>query len=374
MPPINVLIKPVSSSCNLRCSYCFYRDIAENRKIYNYGIMKDEVLEVLVKKVFEYGDHFVGFVFQGGEPTIIGIDFYKRLIDLQKKYNLKKIKVNNAIQTNGIAIDAEWAQFLSRNDFLVGISLDGPKDIHDCNRIDANEKGSFNRVQKAIGFLNKYKVEFNILCVVTKLVATHTDMVYNFFSKKGFEYLQFIPCLDELNKEPGGNKYSLTPEDYGIFLKRLFDLWYKDFIEGRKVSIRLFDNIIRILLGYPPESCDMMGRCSANIVVESDGSIYPCDFYVTDEWKMGNILDDNFQDILHGEKAMDFIKISKKIFELCKKCSFFNICRGGCRRNYEPIKNGILKENYFCSSYKSFYEYALPRFYEIMEVMSRYNC
>jgi uncharacterized protein len=370
MPPINVLIKPASSSCNLKCKYCFYYDVAENRDKHSYGIMTYDTLETLVKRVFEYGENFVGFAFQGGEPTIAGLDFYKQLIILQQTYNTKKLKINNSIQTNGTLINDEWAEFLAENRFLVGISIDGPKEIHDLNRIDSKGSGSHKTLENTIELFNKYKVEYNILCVVTKSVARHTEKVYKYYVKKGFKYLQFIPCLDELGKEPGNNPYSLTPYDYEMFLKKLFDLWYRDFKKGNEISIRMFDNIIQMLLGYPPESCDMSGRCSVNTVVEADGSVYPCDFYVINEWKLGDIFNNSLEEMIQGKTVRTFVDLSKNTPVGCKQCKYFNLCRGGCRRNYESLKDNKLESNYFCPSYMGFYEYSLPRLYEIAKIIS----
>lgn len=373
MPPCNILIKPASSSCNLNCKYCFYHDVTDNREIKNYGIMSLDTLETIVKKAFEYGEQFIGFAFQGGEPTLAGLDFFKNLVELQTKYNNKNIKVYNSIQTNGMLIDDDWAEFFYKNDFLVGLSLDGPKKIHDMNRIDKNGKGSFNRIQKTIIKFNKYNVKYNILCVVSKLVSRHVEKVYNYYSKNNFNYLQFIPCLDEMNKEPGLNIFSIKPKDYGDFLKKLFDLWYKDFMNGKKISIRMFDNIIQILMGYPPESCDMKGFCSANLVIEADGSVYPCDFYVLDEWKLGDVYNNKISEMIKSNRALDFVTISKKIPEQCKECDFFFVCKSGCRRHYEPIRNNDLEKNYFCDAYKEFYKYSLPRFNEIVGILNRYN-
>lgn len=373
MPAINVLIKPASGNCNLHCKYCFYNDVIENRKEKNYGIMSYETLEILVKKTFEYAENMVGFTFQGGEPTLAGLDFYKYLIELQEKYNVKKIQVNNAIQTNGMIIDDEWAEFFSKNKFLVGISLDGPKDIHDLNRININGIGSYKRIEKTIESFNKYKVEYNILSVVTKSVARHVEKIYKYYSKNNFEYLQFIPCLDELGKEAGKNPYSLTPETYEAFLKKLFDLWYADFKSDRRISIRMFDNILQILLGMQPEACDMSGSCSANLVVEADGTCYPCDFYVLDKWNMGNIIEDSIQGLVKGERAKEFVDSGKDLPNDCRRCEFLSICRGGCRRHYEPADAKNLGKNYFCLSYKEFYKYTILRFQEIARIIrSRY--
>ncbi|AJG99851.1 anaerobic sulfatase maturase [Clostridium beijerinckii] len=370
MPPINVMIKPSSSNCNLNCKYCFYRDVAENRDKKSYGMMSEDTLEAVVKRVFEYGEKFVGFAFQGGEPTLVGLNFYKKLIDFEKKYNVKGLKVSNSIQTNGMLIDEEWAEFLSENNFLVGLSLDGPADIQNLNRIDLQGKGSFSRVAKTVEIFNKYKVEYNVLCTVTKAVTKHIEKIYRYYTKSGFKYLQFIPCLDELGGKPGENPYSLKPSDYESFLKKLFDLWYEDFTHGNGVSVRMFDNIAQMLLGYPPESCDMKGCCSVNTVIEADGSVYPCDFYVLNEWKLGNILNDDLQGMIRSEKGKDFVEISKGISDTCGSCEYGFICRGGCRRHYEPIKDGMLEKNYFCLAYKGFYKYSLDRFYHVVKIIS----
>ncbi len=370
MPPLSLLIKPASSECNLRCKYCFYHSISKSRSIESFGIMKEDTLELLVKKGLEYADGSCTFAFQGGEPTLTGLNFYRKFIEYQKKYNTKKTQVHNVIQTNGIVIIDEWAEFFAKNNFLVGISLDGFKDIHDMNRVDARNSGSFTRVMNAIGFFNKHKVEYNILTVVNSVTARHIGKVYNFFRKNGFNYLQFIPCLDPINEKPGGHGYSLTPEKYAYFLKTLFDLWYKDFVNGNRISIRYFDNLIGMLMGYPPESCGMTGFCKCYYVVESDGSTYPCDFYVMDQWRLGNIKEMSFQDMQNSDTAVQFLEVSKYIDPECSNCEWFQLCRGGCRRSREPFENGRPVLNYYCPSYKEFFSYAGERMIEIAKKLS----
>lgn len=361
MPPISLLIKPASSLCNLRCKYCFYHSIAENRLTESYGIMDYDTLETLVKKTLEFADHNCTIAFQGGEPTLAGLDFYKKLIEFEKKYNIKNISINNAIQTNGIVIDDDWARFLAENNFLVGLSLDGPKDIHDASRVDHIKKGTFNRVMNTVNLFNKYKVEYNILFVVDAYVARHVNKVYNFFKKNNFKYLQFIPCLDPLGEEPGKYEYSLTPERLSYFMKNLFDEWYKDFMSDNYISIRYFDNLVGMVMGYPPEACGMSGICSCQFVVEADGGVYPCDFYVLDEWYLGNLKDSSFEDLKFSENGKRFVEASKHRSPECSGCRWFGICRGGCRRTREPFADGIPVLNYYCSAYKEFFEYSAER-------------
>ena len=223
-----MLIKPASGNCNLRCKYCFYHSLTENRSVPSYGMMSLVLLEELVQKSLQYAEMSCTFAFQGGEPTLVGLDFYRKLIEYQNKYNTKNIQIINAIQTNGVVINDSWAEFLAENKFLVGISLDGTRNIHDMNRVDSMNSGSFTRAMNAIELFNKHQVEYNILTVVNAITSRHAVKIYNFFKKQGFKYLQFIPCLDPLNEAPGKHPYSLTPEKYGCFLKTLFDLWYED--------------------------------------------------------------------------------------------------------------------------------------------------
>ena len=371
MPPISLLIKPASSKCNLRCKYCFYSWISENRTTQSYGIMNFNTLEILVRKSLEYSDNVCTFAFQGGEPTIAGLDFFKKFIELVKIYNTKQVAVNFALQTNGMLINEEWASFLVGNKFLVGLSLDGPKEIHNLHRIDGMKDGTFNRVMKTVEIFNKFEVEYNILYVVTSQSARYANKIYNFFKKNSFKYIQFISCLDPLEEERGLHPYSLKPEDLSKFLKITFDRWYEDFTKGDYVSVRYFDNLISMLLGYPPEACNMIGKCQCQCVVEADGGIYPCDFYVLDKWYLGNVKDKDLKDILNCEVSNKFIDESQVVSSECKECKWYGLCRGACKRERENFENEGLGLNYYCSSYKDFFDYAYPRLLSVARTVSR---
>ncbi len=371
MPSIGVLIKPASGSCNLRCKYCFYHSVTEMRRVKSYGFMSLETLETIVRKALGSADGHCVFAFQGGEPTLVGLDFYRELIKLQKKHNLKRVNIQNAIQTNGMLIDDDWARFLAENHFLVGLSLDGPKDIHDNMRTDISGKGSYTKAMEAVRLFNKHHTQYNILTTVNANVARHAEKVYRFFRKNGFDYLQFIPCLDPLGEEPGGHDYSLTPEKYARFLKAIFDLWYEDVIKGEPVSIRHFDNLVGMLVGRAPEECGMMGVCGCQFVIEADGSVYPCDFYVLDEWRLGNIRDMGFEELKLSERAGRFVEVSQNKARECAGCRWFYLCRGGCRRSREPFAEGKPALNYFCPAFKELFEYAAPRLHQIAAFLSR---
>lgn len=356
MPPVSLLIKPASSSCNMRCRYCFYSDVTSRREIANYGVMTEETLETVVRKTLEYADGEASFGFQGGEPTMAGLAFFRRVVELQRQYNTKRVKIANAIQTNGLNIDDEWARFLHDNGFLVGLSLDGTQPVHDKYRGDAAGGGTFERVLAAAKRMDRYRVEYNILSTVNLDVARNIERIYYFFKRQGFRYLQFIPCLDELAGEP--REYSLTPKAYGDFLVRLFKLWYVDLNTGKPVSIRYFDNLAMMLAGYPPESCGMAGVCGCYYMVEADGSVYPCDFYVTDEWRIGNILTDGFGEMRETQAAKRFFELSVPVAEQCRECPHYRLCRGGCRRNREPVVEGGNNLNKLCPAFREFFDYA----------------
>ena len=369
MNHLSLLIKPASGLCNLRCKYCFYYDVMENRELDNYGVMTLETLEKLVMRAYENSRLSVSFIFQGGEPTLIGLNFYVELIRFVEQYNKEKVPTHYSIQTNGTKIDNDFARFLKQNNFLVGISIDGNEEIHNKYRIDSERLGSFDQVIKGLNYLKQHDVDYNILTVVTENTVENTENVYRYLSSLGTDYLQFIPCIDSF--EGSVQKQTLSNGEYEVFLKRLFDVWYLDFKKGKRISIRYFDDIIKMILGYPPESCTLLGYCTLNQVVEADGSVYPCDFYVLDEWKLGNIIDDKFNDLLKSKKAKQFVETSMGINEDCKDCKYYQLCRGGCRRNKEPFETVESVKTKFCSAFYNFFDYTIERFTEIASIIEK---
>jgi anaerobic sulfatase-maturating enzyme len=355
-----LLIKPASSLCNMRCDYCFYNDEAENREIACYGVMTRETAHNLIDRTLTDLSGEATFAFQGGEPTCAGFAFFEDFVSyVKEKYPDKK--VSYALQTNGYIIDRTWAHFFKENNFLIGLSMDGNKKIHDTYRHGRDGKGSFSHTYKASQFLTAEKVDFNILTTVTNNVVKHIDEIYAFFVRNGFMYQQYIPCIDPLSAARGGNEYSLSASGYGEFLCRLFDLWYKDLQAEKYVSIRYFDNLVNMLLGHYPEACGMMGICGNNYVVEADGAVYPCDFYVLDGYKLGNINTDDFSVLDEKRKEIGFVEKSFIRSPDCEKCEFYPICRGGCRRDRDNFQTGKIDKTYLCAAYKRFFSYALPR-------------
>ncbi len=369
MPALSLLIKPASGNCNMRCRYCFYADELDNREIRSYGKMSVDTMHTIVDKAMEYGDYECTIAFQGGEPTLAGLDFYRDLVAYVTAHeNPKKLKIHYALQTNGYLINEEWAAFLGENHFLVGVSLDGLKEIHDRYRLDAAGKGTYQRVISAIRLLEKHQVEYNILTVVTAATARNGQKIYNYFKKNHFGYQQYIECLDPIGEEPGQHEYSLTPEKYGEFLKSMFDAWYLDMRSGTYVYNRYFENLMMIMAGQQPESCNMRGVCGKQWVFEADGSVYPCDFYALDQWCLGNINKNSFEEMDQKRDELGFIQWSMRQQEDCQKCRWFGLCRNGCRRNREPVTAENTNRNYFCKSYQMFFEYAYPRLEEVYQL------
>ncbi|XER13322.1 Anaerobic sulfatase-maturating enzyme [Sporomusa aerivorans] len=371
MPPIHIMLKPASGNCNLRCTYCFYSDVKNHRTIENYGMMSLNTLKNIVRKVLTHATGECTIAFQGGEPTLVGLDFYRTLVILQKKHNVKNLVVRNAIQTNGICLDDEWCSFFSENNFLVGLSIDGIKELNDKCRIDTQGNGTYNRLIKVGSMMNKHKTDFNILTVISAQVARKIHKVYNQYKKNGWMYLQFIPCLDPLDEQRGMHRYSLTPSLYTYFLKTLFDLWYEDMVNGKYIYIRYFENLVGMVMNMPPESCGMSGVCSRQYIAEADGSIFPCDFYVMDGYKIGNLNTDSFNDLERNRATIDFIGQSVKLPSECTVCDWLHLCRGGCRRDREI--QGVVGINYYCSSYKEFFQYAYKRLQILAQKASRNN-
>ena len=360
MPPLSILLKPASSGCNLRCAYCFYADEAKVRTVPNYGRMPEAVSHALIEKAVKAAGGSVTFLFQGGEPTLAGLDFFRDFVSRVKKTAPPKLAVHYAIQTNGILLDQEWCQFFKENHFLAGLSLDGSRECHDRFRLDGNGKGTYDRVRQAARQLERAGVEYNVLTVVTGYLARHVQSAFSSLCRQGFRFQQYIPCLDPLEEARGGQEYSLSPARYEVFLKTLFDLWYRELEQGRYWSIRYFDNLLWMLEGHAPEQCSMRGCCGLQYLVEADGSVYPCDFYGLDAYRLGNIRDDAWEDLDRARESLGFIEASQRIPEKCGQCRWYPLCRNGCRRD-RVIEGDKLGPSYYCEAYAGFFSYALPR-------------
>lgn len=363
MKQISVLIKPASSLCNLRCSYCFYANISSLREVVSYGKMSEEVMKVMIDNIFvdlEDSDQLT-IAFQGGEPTLAGLKYFKSFVEYMNQQE-KKVVIDYRIQTNGVVINDRWCQFLKENNFLVGLSIDGHPIYHDMHRLDVKGRGTFNRVLITKNLFDKYQIDYNILCVLTTPLAKEAKVVYEFLKQEKINYVQFIPCLDDFGSETE-NDYALKPESFFKFYKELFELWLKDLRSGKQISIKLFDDILNLLVAKRITACGILGDCAIQYIIEADGSVYPCDFYVLDELKMGYIQNKTLKELFEQDISKKFVCQKPALAEYCKTCPFLNICRGGCKRMKDSMY--LNKESDFCG-YQKFLEIFIPKIDEIL--------
>ncbi len=370
MPAVSVMIKPASGMCNMECEYCFYCDETKNRRCGNYGFMSEQTLKNVIRKTMLSAEGSISYIFQGGEPTLCGLEFFEKALEYQKQYNRKEIRVFNSLQTNGYAIDERWCDFFRKNGFLIGVSVDGTRETHDAFRHSKSGGPTFERVRHTVELLERYGVEYNILTVVNKQVAANVDKIYAFYRECGWRYQQYIACLEPFGAVRGGSAYAVTPEEYGKFLSRLFELWYADYRKGKQPYIRRFENYIRILLGYLPEACDQRGKCSIQNLVEADGSVYPCDFYALDEYCLGNFNTQRMEEINQKREETGFIARSEKLSPACSACDYYSLCRGGCQRNRDWQETGWY-ENYFCSGYRLFFETCYSKMQQVADEVQK---
>lgn len=367
MRNVIALIKPASSHCNMRCDYCFYSDEAAKREHASYGFMTEETLKNVIRKCLIPAEGSCAFAFQGGEPTLRGLPFFEKAVEYASHFNRKGLPVQFSLQTNGYAVDSAWSAFFAKNHFLLGVSVDGTEEIHNRYRHAPDGGPTYKSVMRTIEQFEKYGVEYNILTVVHREAAEQIEAVYREYAKNGWRHLQFITCLDPLGERPGDRGYSLSPEAYGRFLITLFDLWHRDFQAGRAPYIRQFENYVGILLGFPPEACEQQGRCGRQYVVEADGSVYPCDFYALDEWKIGNFNENRLSEIDEKREALGFCRLSYPVPEQCAQCPWYALCRNACRRSRLPLEGSSAGLNYFCRGYQMFFEHCYDRLVSIAE-------
>lgn len=363
MKYISFLIKPASSSCNMRCRYCFYADVAEHRAVRSHGVMGTDVMEALIDRALGLDDCArIAFAFQGGEPTLAGLDFFRAFVARVEAGRTHQ-QVSYAIQTNGYLIDEEWAVFFHEHRFLVGISLDGYRELHDWLRPDAEGTGTFARVMRAIDVLRDAHVEFNVLTVLTAQLAKHPQRLYRFYRDHGLDYVQLIPCLPGLDDD--ADEFSLSPEAFASFYKVFFRLWLNEYRQGRYRSVTLFDNVIPLFAGVAPQQCGMLGRCAPQFVVESSGDVYPCDFYVLDRYRCGNIVDNTLEELATCDAVRAFLAEPRRACSRCADCPFERICHRNCKR----LNIAYYREDY--CGYRDFLEEAAPQMAAIARTIRR---
>lgn len=356
MPPLTLMIKPASGRCNMHCRYCFYMDEMRHRSAPVPPPMTAQTLERLIRRAMLHAQGRLHLVFQGGEPTLAGKDFFRHLLALENAYRSSGLAVSHAMQTNGYDLDPQWCEIFREGRFLVGVSLDGTEALHDGSRRSLDGEPTYRRVLDGIRLLRAENIAYNVLCVVTEPMTNRAGEVFDALKEHAF--LQFIPCLDALDGARAG--WSLQSASYGRFLVELFDCYEQAFRRGEPVSIRTFDNWLAMLRGQPPDSCAMSGQCGSYYVIEADGSVYPCDFYAVDAWRLGNINDASFPRLEKSELARRFLA-PLPLAQKCAACPWLRLCRGGCRREREPLSAGGAGVYRWCQGLQYFFSRRFTR-------------
>lgn len=353
MKQINVLIKPASALCNMRCRYCFYFDVISHWENHKSKLMSIDTAYVLIDKVFDEGTETnINFSFQGGEPLIVGLDFYRNFVSYVNEHKNGQT-ISFSLQTNGTLLNEDFARFFQEHNFLLGVSIDGPEFIHDKMRFDVNRNGTYDKIMSNIRMLQKMGVTSNILTVINSYSYQYPNELYEFYQEHNLFDVQLIPCLPDIGFEE--DQYSLTPEMFFDFYKTLFNRWLNDVSNGQNLSIALFDDLILMLNNQYPRQCGMLGKCSPQLIVESNGEVFPCDFFVLEKYKLGDIHNNSVSELLTKSIMQEFIKEPKRPSKFCDDCPFVSICHGNCKRL------NVCYYNEKICGYRDFLEVAIPQ-------------
>ncbi|MDP4224261.1 MAG: anaerobic sulfatase-maturation protein [Bacteroidota bacterium] len=377
------MVKPAGPACNLNCTYCYYLEKSRLYKGVNNFRMTDELLENFTKQFI--GAHevpVVTFTWQGGEPTLMGLDFYRKAIDLQKKYSYGK-KIENAFQTNGTRLNNEWCKFFYDNNILVGISIDGEEHNHDHFRRTLSGRPTFRKVMKGIELLHRHKVEFNTLSTVNAYNVNYASETFRFLKKIGSGFIQFLPVVEHFDGTDSLaelklvapvhslnatiTEWSVRPRDYGKFLITIFDEWVRN--DVAKVFVQIFDATLANYASENPGLCVFNATCGDALVMEHNGDVYSCDHFVYPEYFLGNIMHTPLIDIVKSQKQFDFgIDKRNRLPGYCMKCQVRFACNGECpKHRFLRTPDGQSGLNYLCEAYKLFFSHTEP----YMEFMTK---
>jgi uncharacterized protein len=381
--PFHVLTKPVGPICNLDCKYCFY---LEKENLYpgeNQWRMSDAVLEQYIRQyIHSQPAAEINFAWQGGEPTLLGVDFFRKVVELQKKFADGKI-ISNAIQTNGTLLDDEWCEFLAAHNFLVGLSIDGPSVMHDAYRVDKRQQPTFGQVMRGLELLKKHRVEFNTLTVVNRINSQAPLEVYRFLKSIGSQYLQFIPLVERKSKSAGltlaepplprdpatppVTDWSVEAEQYGIFLCAIVDEWVRH--DVGTTFVQLFDTALGNWMGLGSSLCVFAEKCGAALAIEHNGDLYSCDHYVYPRYKLGNVMNHSLGAMVNSAPQIKFGNDKfDSLPKYCRQCEVRFACNGECpKHRFIQTPDGEPGLNYLCAAYKNFFNHIDPH----MKTMER---
>lgn len=356
--PFHIMAKPVCGVCNLDCRYCYYSH--KPRALYpdvQRFEMPEAVLETFVAQYLQAQPQHCEFGWQGGEPLLAGQPFFRRALELQERLARPGQTVANALQTNGTLLDDAWCELLAERRFLVGLSLDGPADVHDAYRRDHAGNPTFARAWAGLERLRRHGVEFNVLTTLHRANTPRGADLYRYFTNRGVRYLQFIPILE---RRPNGTptEESCTPEQFARFLLDMFEVWVARDV-GR-ISERLIDSVLHTLLYGQPAMCCYADRCANAYVLEFNGDLYACDHFVERRWRIGNLLQTPLEELVRSDAVEAFAALKTHLPAVCRDCEYLPFCHGGCPKHHVPLYGGPDRVNHFCAAYKAFFGAALP--------------
>jgi uncharacterized protein len=367
-PITSLLIKPAGPDCNLACEYCFY---TPKRRLYpreKRHRMSRKVAEEMIRQYMAMADGTATFAWQGGEPTLMGIDFFRLVTALQMKHGSGGQVVANALQTNGTLIDDEWARFLRRYQFLVGISIDGPSEIHDKWRVNHTGGPSLAQVIRGLRALQDEDVEHNALVMLTSHSWDKPRIIWDYLHDLGVDFMQFIPCLERDPETGEMSQYSVTPEQWGRFMCEIFDLWWATGTTAPgedcpcpTTYVRLFNDLVEIYAGGEGPSCMLKERCGEYVVIEHNGDVYACDFFVDKDHYAGNILKTSLSQLIHSGVLEEFALAKGRAGPECQTCPWWEQCFGGCPKDRVYGSGHTECATYLCKGYQMLYEHADER-------------
>ncbi len=355
-----VLVKPVGPVCNLDCRYCYYlrkRDLYPKAESFRMG---EDLLETyIVQHIEACPKELIFFSWHGGEPTVLGLDYFRKIVELQRKHQPRGRRILNGIQTNGTLLNEEWCRFLAAEGFYVGLSLDGPKELHDRYRITKGERPTHKQVMQSFRLLRRYKVSCDILCVVHDQNVRHPTAVYRFFKEIGGDYLQFLPLVIRQG-DRGVSPETVPAEAYGAFLCSVFDEWVRH--DADRIGIQNFDEAMRPFLGVDHALCLFRPTCGDVVVVEHNGDFYSCDHFVDRAHRLGNIRDTPLGEMLESAAQREFGRRKwDSLPRYCRECEVLALCNGGCPKDrFARTPEGEEPLNYLCAGYRRFFTYSRP--------------
>ena len=352
-----LLIKPASYLCNLRCAHCFYLPGEERGSGKGAPKMTEKTLRRLVRTYLELPLEQHMFIWQGGEPTLMGKQFYVQAAKLQKQFSPAGGVVGNCLQTNATLLTPDFSSFLARNDFLVGVSIDGPAELHDAYRMYAAQKGSHAKVMENYRMLSRDGVKVNALTLLTSRNVARAAEIFHWLADRGILFQQYIPCVEF---EPGGGPrpWTVDPKAWGEALCALFDAWWT---ERGRISVRYFDALLHTLHTGMPGICHMGEACGQYVVVEHNGDLYPCDFFVKEEWKLGNIHTTAWAEIWEHPRYLAFSRAKSELPQACTDCQWLRLCRGDCQKHRYADGTPERSRSWLCEGYRVFFTHAIPK-------------